>query len=330
MNIYLKQPLLFSVFWAIMCNTALAQSSLAPANPTSSTQLGMSAKASIEFLKGIPQLRLGLNAGIGQGLFENVFYPSVNVEWQIYYRGLGTRSGAPGAKKNFTSDIMIAATATAGINYLVPKMTNEELSWRNKPLYYFTEFVHPALENPYRYSMSVGTNVMFALDPGKKTVQRIGFVNAHIGAFQFNYYNDGGGFQDIGIGDGEDRYFTGGGFAAVNLNAKNDLNQFSISYHKFSGFQEEAFDLAGNMNLMFVNYYKTDQGHYNKSFWSFSAGDVSRGVSAFFRINNPYNRWDFQNMIHYSGNDAYHQIPYSRHYSFGGSYFQSRTKFGIK
>jgi len=296
----------------------------------SGVQVGISAKGSVEFLEGIPQFRLGINAGVGSAVLSNAVYPSLNLEWQVYYRGLGTRSSTPKSRHDLTSDIILAGTLTGGINYQLDGISLQKAAWRNKPLYYFTEFVQPALQNPFRYSLSIGSNILLAMDPGKKKFQRIGFINAHVGTFQFNYYNDGGGFQSVGIGDGEDRYFTGGGFAAVNLDGRKDLNQFSLSYHKFSGFYPGAFDLASDMDLTFVNYKNPDEAYYNKSFWSLSVGNVTKGWSGFIRSNNIYNRIDFQNFIHYSGTDAYHQIPYPRYFSVGGSYSGLNTKIGNK
>jgi hypothetical protein len=314
----------------VIGSAAHAQYDLSPTKPNTKFQTGISAKATIEFQKSIPNLRLGINAGIASPVLSNILYPAVNLEWQIYYRGLGTTSGSPLKRSNLTTDLMASAMMTGGINYRFNKLTDEQLSHRNQPLYYFTDLAQPALQNPYRYSMSVGTNFLIALDPHKKRIQQIGYVNLHVSAFQFNYYNDGGGFQSICIGDGEDRYFTGGGFAAVNLDNRQQINQMIISYHKFSGFTPESFDLAGDMDLSFVSYANPNEAYYNKSYWNFAISNVSNGFTGFFRINNPYNQVDFQNTIHYTGNDAYHQIPYPKYYSIGGSFFKSTTQIGTK
>jgi hypothetical protein len=305
----------------------------------STIQTGIAAKLTIEVQKGALHPRLGLDAGLGLPLITGHVMPAFHLEYELYYGGLGTRSGWMSSKNNLTSDIIASAMLTAGIKDRQYPMNLRDISNRNQPLYYFTDQVQPALQNPFNTSVSFGTNFVWPLDPNKRVhqYQRVGYVNLHITRFQLGYYNDGGGLETLFLpiktmflGDGKDRYYTGGGFISLTLPSNYQINTLTASYHKFSGYYPEAFENTNEMNLSFVNYKDTTQQYYNKSYWNISIGSTRTGLSAFLRIDNPYNRGDFQNTIHYVMSDGYHQIPYPRYYSWGVSYFNLTQKTGTK
>lgn len=290
---------------------------------------GISAKFMVELAKGSLNPRLGINAGLGFPIQVNAFMPAVHLEYQLYYRGFGTRSGSPSANNNLTSDLVFSGLITAGIpdrSFLADPYTNYI---RNSPLYYFTDLVQPALQNPFKSSISIGTNFVWAFDPGKQEkVQQVGFVNLHIANAQLGFSNDGGGLEYLFLpflpkllGDGKDRYNTGGGFLAISLPSNFKINSVSVSYNKFSGYYKNAFEDSNELDLAFVNYKDTTQQYYNKSYWQFSAGNVAQGFSGYLRLNNVYNRGDFQNSIHYIKANSYHFVPYPKYTSVGGSYF---------
>jgi hypothetical protein len=315
---------------------AAAQYEVGSRRQHSTVQWGASLKASLELLRGLPNFRLAAVAGLGAPVFDRVAYPSLHLEGQLYGGGLGTHTGQGLKNYHATADFILAASVTSGVAYRVRRLTDDQLARRYQPLYYFTELALPPLQNPYAASVSVGTNFLLATDVHKSRWQQIGFFGIHgewrhRGQYwggQFNYYNDGGGTQALGIGDGRDRYYTGGGLLAFNAPVTQKLNTFTASYHKFSGFYPNAFELASALNLGYVPYRDSAQEHYNRSYYNFSVGSVSQGAEAFARINNPFNRFDFQNSIHYVGNFAYHQIHYPRHWSVGAAYYNSRVHFG--
>ncbi|GAA4379667.1 hypothetical protein [Hymenobacter koreensis] len=311
------------------CLRAQAQYEVRDVVSTTSLQLGASLLATLEFQRGAPHLRLGFNAGAGAPAFERLLYPTLNLEWQLYGGGIGTQSGARSGRW-FSSDLIGALTLTSGQGYAFRERRNAELRVRNRPLYYFTDLVYPALQNPYAYSASVGTVLLLAGDARKSRRQRIGYLGVQGGGAFLGYYNDGGGMQNLGLGDGEDRYFTGGGFLGLSLPRTRELDHVLLSYHKFSGYSPNAFEVASDLDQGFVNYKDAQQEYFNKSYLNVTAGSVRRGWTGFWRINNPYNRVDVQNTIHYVGYDAYHHIPYPRYPSFGGSYVGARTSIGIQ
>ncbi|TWV95122.1 hypothetical protein [Chitinophaga pinensis] len=290
-------------------------------NSHSDFQFGVSAKATLELKRKEPHLRLAISSGIGHPLRNYSFYPALNVEWQLYYGGFGTMSGSQKKDKYTGSEIIGSLMLTTGSGY------RRQPSYA--PLYYLTDMAQPSLLNPYHnFSFSIARNVVIPLDG--KALQVVGYLNVHYRYFQLGYYNDGGGLQKVLLGDGEDRYYTGGGFIAVTLPRSNVINTFTASYHKYTGFSANAFDISNEMNIGNVYYKNPEEQYYNRSFWNFSAGSTKYGLSAFCQLNNPMYRADFQNIIHYIGNYGYHQIPYPRYKSFGLTYFYSQHQISVK
>lgn len=327
--LFMKNYLL-TISLLIATSASLAQYHLSSLEPGSRLQYGIGGKLCVEVQKHGIHIRLGATAGIATPFLDKILYPTANLEWQFYEGGLGTWSGSGENKSKLTSDITASLQCTVGAWYQPDKLDGYKLSQRNEPLYYFTDLVQPSLQNPYMLSATVGTNLVFSFDNDKSRFQQVGFIGLHVEHFQFCYYNDGGGLQNLGIGDGEDRYYTGGGLLSLTLPNNLAVNTFTVSYHKYSGYTPKAFDLSSSINLSYVNYTNSDQQYYNKSFWNFSISSSKNGLAGFVRINNPYNRSDFQNTIHYSFGYSYHHIPYPRYYSYGLSYFNLYQQQGTR
>jgi hypothetical protein len=207
-------------------------------------------------------------------------------------------------------------------------MSALDYSQRNSPLYYFSDFCPPPLQNPYGYSVSLGSNFITAFGRDRERWQRTGFSDIHIGAFQFAYSNDGTPFAPlvgINFGDGEDRYYTGDGFAAVHLSKKWEINTFMLSYHKFTGYYGKAFQVANSLYLGNVDYLDTLQQYFNRSAYNFSVSSVDRGFAVSYDLRNRYFK-DMQHLIHLNDYWVLHQVPY-RYVNKGVtvSYFNSRS-----
>lgn len=313
---------------ALQINIAQCQAHVSTV-PSNKLQAGISAKLLLEITKKYCHPRISINAGAALPVFKYL-YPSVNIELDVYNGGLGTRSGSPLKESATSSDLIVAVTATAGGPYTLKGKSPGYAFKRNVPLQYFANFITPALQNPYDYSLSAGVNYIYALD-SRKVHQKVGFIDGHVLNAQLGYYNDGGPLiTGLNLGDHHDRYYTGGGFINVTLNPTHYLNNFEISYHKYTGYSKNAFELTNKMGLSFVRYSNPGLQYYNRSYWGFAAGNINNGFSVFARCNNPYNRKDFQNIIHYSMFFGYHQIPYPRFWSYGGAYFISTNTTGTK
>jgi hypothetical protein len=325
--------MLFGVSFFISINNTEAQSKTNFVNNVNGLQYGVSGKATIEFAfrhaKPNPNIRLSANAGIASNFSGPWMHPSLNIEFQFYNGGFGSRNDASFFNSRFCLDIITALTATAGINNKYRSAGSAGLQYRNSPLYYFANFVQPALQNPFDYSLSVGTNFIFSSD-GKKTSQRIGFFNFHAGKVQLSYYNDGGWpFADIYLGDRRDRYYTGGGTLSYNGRRYTLLETVELGYHKYTGFTKSAFEVSNKMNLAYVNYRKAEQKFYNRSLWILNLANPSNGFGINLRTYN-YVDQDIQHKIHWGLSDAYHIVPYKAHWAYNTSYYGAISKTGLR
>jgi hypothetical protein len=298
------------------------------------TQIGFSLKTSLEFgltkRKPNPIIRIVGNAGVGAIFANSHLYPSFNMEVQFYNGGLGSRSQGPRFLDKNDLDIVAAFTMTAGLKNHLKAAKLNQLADRNIPLYYFADFVYPALQNPFNYSLSVGTNFIFTPFNKEKADQRIGFINFHARSFQVSYYNDGGsGISELGLGDKRDRYYTGGAVLAWHGQPYTALSTIVLSYHKFTGYTKNAFEVSNKLFLNYMTYQDPDQKYYNKSLLSVSAGNPSQGYEA--KINS-YNSvsLDFQHFIHSNLFNAFHMVPYKPYVSVSGSYHNTYTQIGFK
>lgn len=284
-------------------------------------QYGCSLKAKIELgcnsrNEPLINFRISSNFGVAGKWIYNELYPSINTEFQWYNGGLGSRSNV-GNRYN-TFDAIIAFTLTAG--HLHDEFKgNAVWTARSIPLRYFADFAMPALQNPYNSSISIGTNLVFTSDQAR-SFQRLGFLNLNYGGVQLSYYNDGTPFQRILLGDGKDRYYTGGGVLSYNQGSGNftDLKSYSIeiSYHKFSGFNENSFEIANTINTSNVEYKDNYQQEFNKSLWKFNflSNNENNSVGMALSFYNSV-RFDGQHLIHWLINNSFHLVPYEFYYT---------------
>lgn len=319
----------------ILCaaiSPGLAQSKLNVQNSNIGLQYGASVKAQIEFStvkKTQPvHFRLALAGGIGSTFIDNNIYPTVNGELQLYNNGLG--SSKPGKiKPCINLDFVTAFTITAGVKDFLQQNRRQLFLNRNTPLYYFADFSLPALQNPFAYSFSIGTNFIFNTDKQKK-FQRTGFVNVHADRFQISYSNDGGvPFSNIYLGDRKDRYYTGSVLFSYHGKPYTALNLVELSYHKFTGYTQNSFEASNQFDFAYVNYKKEAQRFYNKSMFTLNVANPVKGYGLNFKLYNKTD-WDVQHLIHWSIFNAYHIVPYKEHFSVSGAYYFNKTNAGLK
>ena len=298
-------------------------------------QWGGSLKGVVEFsLKKNIQptvFRLCSNFGVSSQFLDNAIYPSINVEVQVYNGGFGSMRRPSYKKPAFVADIITAFTFTAGFNnrFTSYRVTPEYIATRMMPLYYFADFVNPAMQNPYDYSFSLGTNVIVSTDKNK-TVQRVGFLNVHFSCIQFSYYNDGGWpFIQLHTGDNKDRYYTGGAVISYTGMQQDPVNHIELSFHKFTGYSRDAFEASTKLGLAYVAYSNSDQKYFNKSMWSLNVSNPVKGYGINLKRYN-YTKWDIQHLIHWSSFNSYHLVPYDAYFSLSGEYFFGYTHIGVR
>ena len=314
---------------------AAAQSNRKYSDNQLSFQYGFSIKGVVEFsLKKKsqkPVFRLCTDFGLGSNVLTRAFYFSINIEAQLYNGGLGSNRREGYKKPGVTLDIINGFTLTTGLrNYLTHDSLIHILNTnRNVPLYYFSNFSYPALQNPYSYSISSGTDFIFSTDKSKSS-QRAGFLNLHLHTIQVSYYNDGGTpFEQTTLGDGKDRFYSSGALISYNGNPNNVINLIELTFHKFTGYTKNAFEVSNNLDLAFVNYNNSEQKYYNKSLWSLNIGNPERGFGATLNRYN-YTNWDVQHLIHFSKLNSYHLVPYEDYFSVSGNYYFDYTNIGLR
>lgn len=153
-------------------------------------------------------------AGVGVSKRYALFEPGVNVALNFYKGGIGTRS---------ESDMTQYDTVFTG------KVTTGLGKGNAMSVYPLHIDSGTGLEDRFRYSATIGTNLIFN-NNGRN--QHVGFVQLRAGDFSFQTYNDFGGFKKIGISDGYDRWWTGGG--NFTFGAKNSKYQLIIASDVFT------------------------------------------------------------------------------------------------
>lgn len=315
--------------------TAISQYEQRISNDVMGLQYGFSLKASFEIGGGRgdadkkpynpkSSIRISASGGISSNFIISELHPSLNVEFLLYCGGIGSQ--LPGSKTQlFNLDIITALTMTAGTRNLYTKNNMGELQYRLSPLYYFSSFTYPSLRNPYHYSLSVGTDFIFTTD-GHRSAQRIGFVNLNFDKVQLSYYNDGGFvLAELNLGDGKDRYYTGGGVISYHGRTYEAINLVELSFDKFTGFSKYAFEVSNALDLGFVDYKDKSQGSYNKSLYTLNVANVTQGWNGFVKSYN-WSKADAQHRIHTGLFNAFHVVPYQGFVAVGGQFLYSRLQ----
>lgn len=296
-----------------------------------STQHGYSLKVTVEAgtrHKPNPVFRIVAAGGVASHFIADWLYPGFNLELQLYNGGMGSRN--KGRFFNTNCDIIAALTLTGGGSNNFKTGNEQKLADRRVPLYYFADFCYPSLQNPFNYSLSIGTNVVFTPWNREKQNQRIGFINVNLNRVQISYYNDGGvPIYDTYLGDRWDRYYTGGAVVSYHGRAHTELNLVEFGFHKFTGYTKNAFEVSNKLYLAYMDYKQEVQQDYNKSLWSLNIANVRRGVGLHIRSYND-TKLDVQHLIHWGLFDAYHLVPYRRHIAVGINYYHTVPNIGLK
>ncbi len=267
-------------------------------NTGSEYQFGFGIKTILE-VQRFSNLRLSLSAGIGKKMKDDLsfIYPSINTELQIYNGGMGSSlMNKNKLKLNF--DFVTSVSITLG-----SKLVNH-IGYAKKfnPLYYFLDDSAISLQNPYHWSLSLGSNYIISSDSNKEN-QMVGLLNLNFGRLiQFTYINDGAPFGKL-TGDGYDRYHTGGGMFSYHGNYTDAINLIEISYHRFTGYQRNSFEISNHMQIDFIPYKNSEAFYYNQSKWKFKLSNYNSGYGGYFAYYN--SNLDGQDLIHKIIDKAY-------------------------
>ena len=299
----MKKYFVFLFLYSMYC---IGQERVNYRHDNSGFEYGFSAKAILDLAaKESSSFRISFAAGAGYSIYPTNL-TSINIEYSFVTGGLGTYKNenmsywlfAPNLTQSFGKS---AETQYSPIN-------------RNQPLYYFSDLVSPALQNPFKNSFSIGVNrVYFLGDHHAARWQSVAHLGVKINKVHLAYNNDGGPILKW-WGDKHDRYFTGGGFVNVHLDNNLTVNHYGASFYKFTGYTDMAFELSDELLYASVDYKYPNQNFFNFGFWSASIGNTAFGDIS-LRYNNPPNIREFQNLIHYVKGFAYHQNLGDRYFS---------------
>ncbi|WP_303316961.1 polymorphic toxin type 23 domain-containing protein [Flavivirga abyssicola] len=275
-------------------------------------QFGIGAKVNIEFShKFSPAFKVSLTGGVGYNTDRIRIFPSIHTGILFFNKG---SVGADQSKKwyRIQSHFYTSAQLTGQLD-----KRDFDFALRSVPLYHFSEFNANPLQNPYKSSISYGANWIFVQN---KKSQRTGFFNLNIaGRAQISYYNDGGPILKI-AGDKRDRYYTGGVIISYHGNNEDQINLIELSYHKYTGYQEYAFDVADKLQIDFLNYNDENQFSYNQQRWKLNISNIKNGFGGSISLYNR-NSIDLQDFLHFNTNVPYHPDYYRGYrWMFGGRY----------
>lgn len=283
--------------------------------------LGFGVKLNLEFsYKYTPDFKLGVTTGMSYNAFiDNTYGISPTLHAGLLF--FNSRSiGANQAKKWYKIQTHGFVNTTA--LFQLDRLDFNLLS-RPVPVYHFAEFTANPLQNPYKSSISYGMNLIWVHD---RKLQRTGFFNVNVaGRFQISYYNDGGPVLGW-AGDNRDRYYTGGVVLSYHGEIDDPINLVELSYHKFTGYQKYAFDVAEQLQIDFLNYNDTSQLEYNQQRWRLNVSNLDDGFGGSISLYNN-NRLDFQDFLHFTTNVPYHPDYFKRHrWMIGGRYEYNNSK----
>lgn len=166
-------------------------------------------------------------AGVGVSKRFGAVDPGVNLALNFYNGGSGTLENSN--KVHF--DTVLTAKVTAG-------------GGKGDPMSIYPLHLDSGtgLTDNYKYSATLGTN--FILNNSGRN-QQVGFLQLRASNFSFQTYNDFSGFKKIGIADGYDRWWTGGG--NITIGANNSDYQFVIASDVFTA-DTDSDNLLDSMN----------------------------------------------------------------------------------
>lgn len=265
--------------------------------------------------------RLAIGGGVGVMLNNNLM-PHAQLALVAFQGGLG--SSLSMAERN---KLVLETNLTVGFT----GGGKRAVDGFRRPLYTFGKFVPTPLYNPFNGYGTLATTQVFRLSKfgtpnalGKyRYSQKIGSVTVGGAGFDINYYNDGTPFHWMGLGDGKDRYWTGGGFVSFHLpnyhdNAVgNPVRNVIIGFDRFTGFTPDAFEVADQLGLGFVPYKDVRQAFFNKG-RLFAGIELAHhpgaAVYAQFLDND---KLDVQNVIHALIKAPRHLTTHQAHFAIG-------------
>ncbi|GGM96236.1 hypothetical protein GCM10010967_32260 [Dyadobacter beijingensis] len=276
----------------------------------------------------LSNFRLGISGGVGAVTKHSM--PYLQYSLATFQGGLGS-SFSKKERKRVNLESRVAMGVLVG-----GKRSEQYLEGRGTDLSHYYKQVYTQgfmnstpLRNPYtNFYAGVATNFIF-----RPNRAELGNFGQAVGSFSLggrywdvHYYNDGPPFDVIPLGDGKDRYWTGGGFASVLLKNKydhplngNGVRKIFLGFDRFTGFFPHAYEAAKRLGLKRIPYKDEQQSFYNKGriFAGVEFAGIN-GLTASVAINDN-DHLDVQNIIHSVAGYPWHTTLHK--WSFGADVF---------
>ena len=162
--------------------------------------------------------------------------------------------------------------------------------------------------------------------------QAVGSITLSGPGLSFNYYNDGAApIKWFAIGDGFDRWWTGGGSFFVH--SRQGFNYGELSFDQFTGYQPFLFELSEIIGIDLPPYSQEKDdpsgskknANYNSSQYHLRIGlnkhfSVDAGVLGSLRVGDKGTIFSIQDIIHLTGKMPLHPNNDVNRIFVGGSF----------
>lgn len=277
-------------------------------NDVNDIQYGVALKTTLDLNLQHPNFNIAVTGGVGGHPFDfSEAYPSLHAGFLLYNRGDLISSYKKSFFRSMSLDIFVNVSLSLGFY-----MPNTNFNKRFVSLYHFSDFTPNPLQNPFQHSLTIGTNfIWLLLDDYKQEIpQRIGFTGVMIDRrVQINTYNDGSIWGRSKLADGLDRYYTGGGLIVYHINNNHDINTVEFSFHKFTGHEKYAFDIANELQIDFIPFKNPETYYYSKNRFRLSLTNINHNFGVHLTAHNVDR--DPQDWIHFKGGETYHPDIFS-------------------
>lgn len=236
------------------------------------------------------------------------FLPAYQVSVNTYFRGIGTGYGSRQTMVDLHSSISVTAYSN---DVRLGK------TWIEPTLHYLDKsYIKNASVIPLKSASSLTFSTNYVLNLQERN-QLYGCMLGQLGRLRIQHYNDGGIIMTpLKLGDGRDRWWTGGGFIEYGSAAANGdpvPNRIRLEFDRFTWSNDEGYRSATRSGLseIPVPEDRIDDALLNTGKYSITlSSDQSQiGIDAFNLFK------DLQDLLHETGSLAKHPTIADKYYS---------------
>ncbi len=176
-----------------------------------------------------------------------------------------------------------------------------------------------------RNALFLSTN--FLLNNHRRN-QILGAISGTFGDIGVTYNNDAVPFNKLGLSDGFDRYWTGGG--TMFIHHPKGFNRVEFGYDQYTGYRPLLYELANIIGISVPLYGDSSQkkketpNNFNTSIYQLKIGtgkytSVDIGFAGAM-IDRKGRFWGVQDWIHLKGNYPFHPNKDYTRFFIGGTY----------